>query len=263
MLVTPYALLEQRSIQELGLSSQIAYIPGQTSTFFASVSLLWTLGIMVCVGAAVYTFILSGVSRLQASESGIRQSKERFKRGALGLMGVLSLFLIIDTINKDLLIGNIDLKDLRVSTGSTLQQSTNQQPINQATLPGDGQSKLATLNANNVFINHNNIPCTSSQMTESAPACTSLEGMPDETIQVIIDVSKACTLCRTITVTGGTEPGHRTHGIGKYPADLSYQTALHTFLQNNGNLVSPGKYGWRGYVFWDEQGGDRHFHIYK
>jgi hypothetical protein len=73
-------------------------------------------------------------------------------------------------------------------------------------------------------------------------------------------------------VTGGTEPGHALngqHGIGKPAIDLEYSGSLLDFLKKNGNPLPGDKYGWSGYVFWNEPNGATanttgpHFHIYK
>lgn len=87
-----------------------------------------------------------------------------------------------------------------------------------------------------------------------------------------------------MVITGGTEPGHQTHGVGLRPVDLriitdrngevSKDDKLYLFLKNNSTVFGPKKkkngellcvqqYKWVGsnYIFCDEVGGDRHWHV--
>jgi hypothetical protein len=125
-----YKLLESSSFKEaLGINTP-GYDPSNIS-FFTTTSFIYTLLFSAIVAAAFYEYILVGIYRMEASESGIRKSNETFKRTTLGLLGVFSLFLIIFTLNKSLLTGNVDLTEfkagavagggsgLSVTTGST------------------------------------------------------------------------------------------------------------------------------------------------
>ncbi len=65
------------------------------------------------------------------------------------------------------------------------------------------------------------------------PTCTYLGGLSLETIGQIVIIDDSCDGC--ITVTGGTEPGHATHGAD-FPTtvDLDYNQGTLTALQDNG-----------------------------
>jgi hypothetical protein len=118
--------------QAVGFSTDAAV------SLFASTSFLYTLGIMLSVVAAGVMYARAGVYRMQASEKGVRKSNEEIKRTTLGLLGVLSLFVIIYTFNRDLLTGDVTLGELRAGTAapsgglSTVVPSTYTPPSNTA-----------------------------------------------------------------------------------------------------------------------------------
>jgi hypothetical protein len=87
----------------------------QVVSLFASTSFLWSAGIMICVLAAGFMYMRAGAIRMQASEAGVRKSNEEIKRVTLGLIGVLSLFVILYTFNKGLLQGDVDLQGLKAT----------------------------------------------------------------------------------------------------------------------------------------------------
>lgn len=97
-----YIPLEPSAGAQLGLENMVSFDTGTVSTFYGSISFLWSLGIMICVAGASYALIRSSFYRAEASEAGVRKSKEWFKQAVLGLLGVLLLAMFIDTINKDL-----------------------------------------------------------------------------------------------------------------------------------------------------------------
>ena len=105
-----YTALEKDSLKPLGIDSPT--FDGSAS-LYASSSFLYALCFSAIIGAAFYRYVIAGTLRMQASEGSIRQSNEVFKKVTLGLLGVFSLFLIIFTVNKDLLTGDVGLSALR------------------------------------------------------------------------------------------------------------------------------------------------------
>ncbi len=107
---------EYKQLEEGSLGSLVSNVPkfnGTTVSFFDSSSFIYMLLFSAIIGAAFYEYILVGVYRMEASESGIRKSNETFKRTTLGLLGVFALFLIIFTLNKGLLTGDVGLTSIR------------------------------------------------------------------------------------------------------------------------------------------------------
>ena len=140
-----YQVLEPSITNQLGVGS-LSFSTNGVVSFATSVSLLWTLGILACVAATGFVFVKGGLFRMQASEAGIRKSNDEFKRGALGLLGVLSLFLLIFTINKGLLVGDVGLSALQtsVSAGGTTGGLTAAIPASPAAGAPAGSGSTAT-----------------------------------------------------------------------------------------------------------------------
>ena len=111
-----YQPLEPDIVSQIAPNAALSFSTTQQATFLSSTTLLWTLGIVVCVAATGFVFVRGGIFRMQASEAGIRKSNEEFTRGALGLLGVLGLFLLVFTVNKSLLLGDIGLSGLKSGT---------------------------------------------------------------------------------------------------------------------------------------------------
>ena len=111
-----YQPLEPDIVSQIAPNAALSFSTTQQATFLSSTTLLWTLGIVACVAATGFVFVRGGIFRMQASEAGIRKSNEEFTRGALGLLGVLGLFLLVFTVNKSLLLGDIGLSGLKSGT---------------------------------------------------------------------------------------------------------------------------------------------------
>jgi hypothetical protein len=244
---------------------------GASPSLFTSTSFLYTLFFVVIVVVASTKYAQAGLFRMEASQRGITNSNEIFKKTTLGLVGVFSLWLILATVNKDLLSGNVGLDALRAgefggggATGVIPEVNPTGEGMKPSTVSGDEAS--ARKKMSDVGIGWNNEPCTEAQMKESKPSCTNLGGLPEETLNMLITLKRGCS-CE-VTITGGTEPGHRSHGVGKRPVDLrlrSESDSLYQYVKKNGTPNISGssvKWGLHGYIFWDEPGGNRHFHVY-
>jgi len=107
-----YTSLEPSFAQSLGATNP-TFATGGAVELFASTSFLYSLGIMLSVVAAGVMYARAGLWRMEASERGVRRSNEEIKRTTLGLLGVLSLFVVIYTFNPDLLTGEVGLRNLR------------------------------------------------------------------------------------------------------------------------------------------------------
>ncbi len=273
MSITTYTPLEPKMTSGFGLPAT-TFQAGQASTLFASTSFIYSFLIILCVGATAFVYVRGGIWRMQASEAGIRKSNEEFKRGTLGLLGVLSLFLILYTFNRNLLLGDIRLSDLR--TSPTIGQG-GESGGGGATgnYSGNGAEILNSLNSAGITINHGNIPCTSSQLSPAStpPPCTSVDSLPQETVNMLRSLKSVCNC--TVLITGGTEPGHSSHGPNLRPVDLqvtSDSDNLYSFIKRSGSVISNTapcniKYSWSGFTFWDENitcssgNTGRHWHV--
>jgi hypothetical protein len=109
---------------EKDLTSSLATIPsleGGTSLLGVS-TYIYTLFFVAIICAAFYRYVLAGIWRMEASESGVKKSNDAIKKTTLGLLGVFGLFLILFTVNKGMLTGDVGLEGLKsgsvVSGGS-------------------------------------------------------------------------------------------------------------------------------------------------
>lgn len=217
---------------------------------------------------------------MQASESAIRKSNEEFKRGTLGLLGVLSLFLILYTINKSLLSADIGLNALQLdktntSSSSSTQQTTskpsamtnpsipanNDDPTGWNAIKNDPQvrAQLAALPNGGIVVNKN--VCLAPTLTQ----CTTVGGWPQATIDMLTQLRNTCP--GTIAVTGGTEAGHKSHGPGLTPVDLSLnnsqlESCIRSFPKASKVDWCYARYTNFGFTFCDEIG-VRHWHVYQ
>ena len=258
-----YTSLEPGFTESLGVGG-LSYSTDNVASLFASSSFLYSFAIMLSVLAAGVMYARAGIWRMEASERGVRKSNEEIKRTTLGLLGVLSLFVIIYTFNKGLLTGDVGLDGLRAKSfvsggGAPTPTST---PI--PTTNGTEQANRQALSSNGITVNKN--PCTAAEMAQSKPSCTNLTDIPQSVLSMLIQLKTTCPNS-TVVVTGGTEPGHVSHGPGKSAVDLRIGTgALDTCIQkfNTGPTLNycTATYTGLGFVFCNEKG-TGHWHVFK
>ena len=272
-----YVPLEPSSFKE-ALKINSPTFDSANVSFFATSSFIYILLFTVIVAAAFYEYILVGVYRMEASESGIRKSNETFKRTTLGLLGVFSLFLIIFTLNKSLLTGDVDLGEFKAGAVPVATQPAATTPtgtINNPTIPKNNddptgwkaiqddstvRAQLKSLPNGGISVNRN--VCNNPTQT----SCTTVGGLPADTLSMLSSLRSTCS--GVITVTGGTEAGHKSHGPGKYPVDLSInspgglEACIRSFSAGPSVSFCKKTYSNFGYTFCDELG-TAHWHVYK
>ncbi len=276
-MASSYVSLEKDYTSALGVAAPTFVVGGKTS-LFASTSFLYSLAIMISVVAAGFMYARAGLWRMEASSRGITKSNEEIKRTTLGLLGVLSLFVILYTFNKGLLTGEVGLDNLRAkgfvsggggdmggggATGDTGGTAT-QTPTTNGT---EAANWTALTNAGIIITSTTNqrTPCTAEQLKQSGPTCTSLIGMPDSVISMLLQLKSTCGT--TFQITGGTEPGHKTHGQGKAAVDVDDDSKpLNDCIRK---FPTGPTAGWSfcnstftkfGFVFCDEKG-TSHWHV--
>ena len=276
-------MVEYRQLEPSSLTALVDNVPtfdGSNLSFYDTSSFIYTLFFVAIVGAAFYQYVLVGIYRMQASESGIRKSNETFKRTTLGLLGVFGLFLIIFTLNKSLLTGDVGLDGLKtestpgaetksestptpVPSGSTPPiPSKNDDPVGWDAIKNDAivRSQLASLPNGGVIVNKN--VCTEPTQT----SCTTVGGLPQESISMLSLLRQTCG--GKIAITGGTEAGHKSHGPGKPPVDISLNDDTLASCIRNFPIGPTKSYCKKtfvnfGYVFCDENLGVPHWHVEK
>lgn len=249
-----------------GLGSQVTIDSNLAGVTGSLTLVLLTVGVL---GAIFFRFAPALVGFMSGDNAAKRsQAKDNFWAGVFGVGFILLLIPFATSINSS--IGKLSFN----STGSnTATPSTPGNPAAQGTnpiVPISGvlsESALRnTLMAVNIKINKD--PCTASQMRELKPSCTNIQGLPQEMVNLLLDLRNACKDCE-ILITGGTEPGHQTHGVGRMAFDLRLAPgdALYKFITAPENIMSgPSGVFSATYLvlsakFNDETIGDRHWHV--
>jgi hypothetical protein len=274
-----YTSLEPDNLRSLGVSAP-SFKAGETTSLFATSSFLYSLFFTAIVIAAFYRYILAGALRMQANEQSIRLSNEIIKKVTLGLLGVFSLFLLLVTVNKGLVSGDVGLGGLRTQSATSNSQANNvSATTNQGSTPSipknnddplgwnairDDAAVRAQLRAlTNGGIEVNRGVCNNpTQIT-----CTTLGGLPPSTLSMLASLRQECS--GTITITGGSETGHKSHGPGKSPVDLSVNSpgglnnCIQSFPQGTPLTWCKKTYTKFGYTFCDELFTAPHWHVFQ
>lgn len=128
---------------------------------------------------------------------------------------------------------DVEMVDLNsdLKACANVQQAKNEScDANQASPSGTYQTHEAAKNAltNGVGVVSTNNNCDD----RCNKNCTSLKGIPTDTISKINTIKAKCSAC-SVTITGGTEIGHKTHGMGKSVVDLSWDEKLAQYLKGD------------------------------
>ena len=152
--------------------------------------------------------------------SGKAQGKEWITNAIWGLLLVISAWIILATINPQILKFNLSLDVPQVKAGQpTVIPGV---PMTPEQIAADAVIRTRLQGAG-VAINAG--PCTAGQTR----GCTNLNGLPANAVTGLINLNIACRC--NVTVTGGTEGGHRTHGAGAPVVDIRPSSALNSYLR--------------------------------
>lgn len=291
----PYKTLEPSAFGEtVTIDSNFVGLGGSLVLVIVTTGVL--LAIFFRFVPAIYGF-MSG-----DNESKRTEAKKNFWAGLLGVGFILLLIPFATSINKTIgqfsLSANSSATTPSTNTGGT----TGTTPSNPGTVPttytnggpafqqslADDKRVRDILKAGNVSVN--NLACTAPM----ASNCTSLGGLSQETIDMLLLLKQSCPSC-TVQVSGGTETwlhGNRkeaeagnttAHRPGGRAVDLSMpksdstgdlagtDSVLTRFIKTNGTRMSgiSGKFysrwAWGGFIFGDEipsgSNTGRHWHV--
>ncbi len=97
--------------------------------------------------------------------------------------------------------------------------------------------------------------------------CTTVGSLPQNGINKVMDLKNNCSGC-DITITGGSELGHKTHGPGRAVIDLRKNEALNSYITSKAKSKKQTNYGMKytmsdGSTYLDEvvKGGTPHWHV--
>src|SRR3989344_8820176 len=211
---------------------------GSTVTLARYIPLIFNLLIGLSAVWAVLMIVIGGFQYMSTDAiQGKANGKERIKNAVLALVFVIGAWLILNEINPNLLHINLNIEQVTATTAPTLPLGGELSAATGPILPGydltqaqiDKNAEMVTdLAANHV--NVNNDPCTTADQTTG---CTNLVGMPPVAYSGVKNLQEGCVLsdgfsstsCGDVTITGGTEGGHASHGLNLPAMDLSYNNA--------------------------------------
>ena len=192
------------------------------------ISFLFYLGTII----AVLLFIYAGAKMMMAGgDSGaVSEAKNIFWNIIIGVVIMLCAYLVVDTVLKSVLSGNAQ----RYGPWNEIQcvaLPTTPPP------PGGGPGGVRPVPADEVAAREalRGIPINKGPCPEGVPyssvagGCTNVAGLPQNAIQGIISMNSACGGC--VTITGGTEGGHASHGPGNAIVDISRTPSALQYVQ--------------------------------
>lgn len=203
----------------------------QTTSATKYINGIFVLLIGIAGVLAVIMIIVGGIKYMSTDAfSGKSEAKDTIQNAILGLLLALSAWIILNTINPDIL--NIDI---RLTPAPAAPTQTGTGGGGNGTLPGydltpqqiaeDAQIRASLSGHNPPILVNNSSPCTTATQTTG---CTNVVGLPASALNMLFAISTACGC--SITITGGTEGGHQTHGPGLAVFDLRPSANLNNFL---------------------------------
>lgn len=198
----------------------------------------------VLVTATVVAIFISGIIYVVSTgnEKMITKAKGYLTASLVGFAITLAAWLIVDVTiywvanaNPGLGIGVISWNSFTCDTTSTALTggglgvgiTTLQTGAGNLT-DAEAKQKLASAGIS--------VTSTGNCSDQSNSNCTSLEGIPSRAIDDIISIKNTC---RTgVTVTGGTETGHQSHGTGKAVVDLQWNSSLAQCIKSDASLLN-------------------------
>jgi hypothetical protein len=184
--------------------------------------------------AAVLAFVMitfGGVTYMVSDSLSGKEDGKKFVNDALaGLVLVIGAWVILNTINPKILQFNLNIPK------PNLTYATSTVVAGQAMTPDQKAADKAVrdrLTDPSVGININHGPCSAGE----THGCTNLNELPDAAVNGLISLKKSCNC--DVTVSGGTEGGHKTHGAGAAIVDLQPSSTLNGFLGATAPVGNP------------------------
>jgi hypothetical protein len=179
-----------------------------------NVIILWLFGLVGMVFAVMMMIAGFGLITSRGNTSALEAAKSKFVNAVIGLLIMMSAWLLIDFMMKSLLVGE---SLSAVSTGwgpwnqvqCTLQTVTLPGQPGAPTEPAMGAPGRLTHAQASALLTAAGISVSSSGNCSDPnnPRCTGLEGIQQGTIDRMLAINRACPACR-IRMTAGTEVGH-------------------------------------------------------
>ncbi|MDO8183611.1 MAG: pilin [bacterium] len=214
---TPYQLLEK------------TFLPGDPTTvssFGEYASAAFQTVLMVVIVLAVLMLTISGLQYIiSPAAGGKEEATKRIWAAIIGLLIALSSYLILKTINPNLVGASLDLGNIGNITappisppgsnpnipggppggGGGIPTGPHTYPSGVGLTEDDARNQLAAKG-----IQINGPPCGGQTYQQYGNGCTNLDGIPQESVDEIIAFKNVCNCL--VVVNGATEAGHSTSG---------------------------------------------------
>jgi hypothetical protein len=269
------------------------FLPGNQeyiSTFGEYAGLAFQTFLMVVIVLAIGMLTVSGLQYIiSPAAGGKEEATKRIWAAITGLLIALSAYLILNTINPNLVGASLDLGNIGTITPPVIDPGTpgggggtdpgntggtggsHQYPSGVGLTEDEARNQLAD---KNVKINNDGRICggltyDQYKVQHNGLSCTNLDGLSQESIDQIIQLKRDCN-CE-VMITGGTEAGHSAggtygaHAPGGTAIDINRNgnTALDNYIQSGTYLGLSGNrpiYQIGGRKYWRED--SAHWHSY-
>jgi hypothetical protein len=192
----------------------------------------------------IVAIFISGIMYIISSGTALTEQAKKFLSASLiGFSLVLTAWLLIATVMW-IFSANLGLatgKSIDWTTGSINFSCGVQGAAGTAQTPGgaapQAAGNLTDANARAKLSAAGISVVSSGNCSDpSNSKCTSLEGIPSRAIDDITNVKNQCGA--PVTVTGGTETGHQSHGAGIPTVDLQWNNALANCVKTNASSLN-------------------------
>lgn len=214
-----------------GITSPERYITGVFSLLIGIAGVL-----------AVIMIIVGGIKYMSTDAfSGKSEAKNTIQNAIGGLLLALGAWVILNSINPALV--NFGFDQPRPTAPAPVVGGGGGNvlpgyPLTPEQVAADAQIRQV-LSQNIPPVSVNNGPCVNGE----TQGCTNVVGLPPTTIQHVMQLATLCGC--PLTITGGSEGGHETHGPGRAAIDLRQSQQLHTYLSQFNSEASGPRNGTR------------------
>ncbi|GMU74076.1 MAG: hypothetical protein AMXMBFR44_2750 [Candidatus Campbellbacteria bacterium] len=203
-------------------------------------SAFFQLGLAIAVLLSVVIFTYNGVLYMTSDVIGKKgEAKSGMQSAILGLVLAFSAWLILRTINPSL----VDFKLFDTLAEIREEVSTPPPAPPTATTTGSEAEMAAREAFKAVGVGINNSPCPPGSNGQGCTNVVGLDLIRPLFARIAADLggcsaedwdAKRC----VVTITGGTEPGHKTHEVGRPIADLRFSQKTSEWVARNARKCS-------------------------
>ncbi len=216
--VSDYTVLQPLPGIDKGKPTTIeTYLP---QAFNISIAVAAVLAfVMITFGGMVYATSDSVTTK--------HDGRQYIENAIYGLLLVLGAYAILNTINPQMLSFNLSInRPLSTPTAPVVAGGV---PMTAQQLAQDSAVRNSLPSGVTAYAG----PCTQGQTT----GCVNLNGLPSSAIGGLASLRNNCNC--DVVLTGGTEGGHETHGVGSSRVDVRKSSGVSSYVNNNkiGNPV--------------------------